>query len=191
MTKKIILLNAPPRAGKDTAAIYIADKYYFTHLKFAGILKQRTHSLYGFNDQPIDFYEDCKDTPHDDFLGLTPRQAYINVSEKYFKPIHGQDVFGHFLKKEILSSSSNYFIISDSGFWNEAQVLIDTFGVDNVYLIRIAKNNCSFDNDSRSYIFLKNVYTEVIENNSTIYSFYLQIDKIINNIINLDIDGFF
>ena len=34
-----------------------------------------------------------KDEPNETFLGLTPREALISMSEIYMKPFHGDEVF--------------------------------------------------------------------------------------------------
>ncbi len=155
MDKKIILFNSPPGAGKDFSALVVLRNFKNAVMdKFARILKERTHALYGFPDRDMYYYEDCKEIPNDDFLGLTPRQAYINVSEVYFKPVHGKRVFGELLAKELDKSDSDIIAISDSGFVEEAEVLIEKYGANNVKLIRIHRDECDFSNDSRSYITL-------------------------------------
>ena len=155
MTKKIILLNAPPGAGKDFAANYLANNINNCKLdKFARVLKERTHALYGFPNRSWNYYEDCKDVSNKDFLKLTPRQAYINVSEQYFKPIHGKRVFGELLLQDLQKCSEEIIAISDSGFLEEAEVLIEKYGEDNVLLIQIHRDGYTFKGDSRDYILL-------------------------------------
>lgn len=156
MKKKIILLNAPPGAGKDHAAKLLVNSLKSCKLdKFARVLKERTHALYGFPQRSWDYYEDCKEIPTKDFLGLTPRQAYIKVSEQYFKPIHGDRVFGELLLQELNKVSEEIIAVSDSGFLSEAEVLIDEYGEDNILLVQIHRDGCDFSNDSRDYIILE------------------------------------
>ena len=151
--KKIILFNAPPGAGKDTAALYLVNNIKNCKLdKFARVLKERTHALYGFPERDFRYYENIKDIPSKDFLGLTPRQAYIKVSENYFKPIHGEKIFGEILSKELDKISEKIIAISDSGFKEEAKVLIKKYGAQNILLIKIHRNGYNFSEDSRNYI---------------------------------------
>lgn len=183
--KKIILLNAPPQSGKDYAASYLIKKYEGVKTdKFARVLKERTHGLYGFAWKPHDYYESVKDIPNGDFYGLTPRQAYINVSETYFKVHHGNSIFGLILSKELDKYDWNINIISDSGFKKEAEVLIEKYGAENIILIRIIREGYNFNGDSRSYIYLDhNICSIDIINNGT--DDYLSIlDKLIESIIN-------
>jgi len=149
--KVAVLFNGPPRSGKDTAADYILQHAPFGHkLKFSDTLKSGTHALYGL-DTYVNKYEDCKEQPHEDFLGLTPRQAYIDVSEKFMKPQHGKDVFGRILAQRIKRSDANLILVPDSGFLDEALPVIDLLGIENVLLLRIKRGGTSFANDSRSY----------------------------------------
>ena len=167
MDKKIVLLNGPASSGKDHAAKYIVSNYKQAKLdKFARVLKERTHALYGFPWREWYYYEDCKDKPSDDFYGITPRQAYIGVSEKYFKPMHDDYIFGRLLEKELENDPSMLVAVSDSGFESEAKVLIQRYGVKNVILIRIHREGFTFAdvNDSRGYIELPEIAQFDIDN---------------------------
>lgn len=167
--KHIILLSAPPQAGKDTVANIIVESFStkkpIGHLKFSKPLKEMTHRLYG-QDHPHDYYELSKDTPHDDFLGITPRQAYIGVSEQYMKPMHGKAVWAKMLAREIRTSPLNYFVISDLGFIEEFSHLYGYLDFD-LSVIHLARKDCNFDNDSRSYIYAP-VNIHLINNNGSL-----------------------
>lgn len=172
--QQIIFFNGPPYSGKDTLATEFAKMApAYKVVKFAQVLKERTHALYGAPDLPHDFFEKTKDQPHTLFFGKTPRQAYIAVSESYMKPLHGEEIFG----KLLLGSLQDYpkakgFLISDSGFAPEAVPLIRHYGVENCLLVRIHAEGrgCSFNGDSRSYIELP-IETIDLNNNGTKDSF--------------------
>lgn len=170
---KIILINGPPRSGKDTAGEIIhgilntrkGPDHITPHLdKFAELVKERAHGLYGLVDQdgPLfaSYFEDVKDQPRSEFLGLTPRQAYIAVSETYYKPTHGENIFGRLMLERIRSfhkGRCGVVILTDSGFAPEAQVLIDEYGAGNVFLIRLHRPGFDFEGDSRGYIHLDGI----------------------------------
>jgi len=150
---KVILFNGPPSSGKDFAANFVKNNFDGVRTdKFARILKNRTHSLYGFHWREWDYYEDCKEVPNDDFFGLTPRQAYIKVSETYFKPIHGKRIFGEMLLRDIKDRKFDVLVISDSGFVEEAEVLMEEYGTENIMLVRVIREGHDFSSDSRSYL---------------------------------------
>lgn len=153
---KIILLNGPPRCGKDTLGAAIVEALTpgeGMRMKFATELKRMTHRLYGLMYGP-EHFEDRKDQPCSEFYGATPRQAYIAVSEKLVKPLHGKDFFGERLADDVESwrRSRTFVAVTDSGFREEAEVLVRRFGAGNVFLVRLARLGTDFKNDSRGYV---------------------------------------
>lgn len=162
--RKIIVLNGPPGCGKDTAAQYMlsfirrnATHMAPMHFKFSEPLKRAVHSLYcAFHNW--DFY-DSKDGAHQknlasgDFMGLSPREAYIAMSEHYLKVMHGPEALGFLLRKRIIRhNASNVFVISDSGFVDELEPIVKLVGQRNLLVVEIHAANKTFEGDSRGYI---------------------------------------
>jgi hypothetical protein len=189
---KILLLNGAPRSGKDAAGeeltrILGASGIRAKTFKFAHALKIATHGAFfglqgligndgGLVSDPASF-EDEKDEEHELFFGLSPRQAYIALSERLFKPVFGEEFFGEVLVRNIQGviddKTEPYLdvaIVTDSGFASEAKPLIRHFGVNNVGLIRLSRTGTSFKGDSRGSIFLPELRDRQIdvENNSTL-----------------------
>lgn len=186
---KVILFNAPPRAGKDIAVDYLYNHitlYYniitynlfdyalVEHIKLAKTLKDGVHMLLGLGHLKTDYYEAAKDTPSNAFMGATPRQAYINCAESFLKPMFGDDIFGNIfvnqLKKlQALETHKNEIIVlcSDLGFESEAKPIIKYVGADNILLLKLMRNGCDYNNDSRRDISLKGVTTIGYHNNGT------------------------
>lgn len=167
---KIILINGPPRSGKDQAARHLESKYRAYHGKFSSALKDMVHQAYGLFAAPHDAFEEVKDQPCDEFWGITPRQAYIAFSEKFLKELHGKTVFGRILAhkiRSVASRGSKLAAISDSGFLDEALVLIDEFGAENCMLITLTRDGTSFSGDSRSKVVLPIKTVEVHNSGST------------------------
>lgn len=168
---KIIFLNAPPRAGKDTGARAIIAELraaaradgkepsasYSDIVGLAHELKELTHRAYGM-DVPHDFFEKIKGERLPAFQGRTPREAYIHFSETVMKPNFGQDIFGRLFLGRLARlkalGDDRVIVVPDSGFASEAAPIIEEFGVQNVLLLKIdaSRRNCTFDGDSRSYI---------------------------------------
>lgn len=154
---KILLLNGPPRSGKDTAGEFISRRAgpNARIFKFAGVLKDMVHGAFGLYGVAPNHFEDVKDQPQQLFLGKTPREMYISMSEDWFKPLYGKDVYGKFLAQKIESFKNAHgelAIVTDSGFREEAEVLVKTFGAENILLLRVYREGHGFSNDSRSYI---------------------------------------
>lgn len=156
---KILLVNGPPRSGKDTVGELIANMTGAVVYKFATALKVGTHGLfYGLNGDlsPVTCahvttaaaFEQHKDVEHPRFFGLTPREAYIAVSEVFTKTIFGQSFFGEVLRCQITREHPDLAVITDSGFEPEAQVLVGYYGQENVAILQLYRDGCAFSNAS-------------------------------------------
>lgn len=166
---RIVLLNGPRRVGKDTAAQALAAAFPAIVLGQSYALKRRVHAAYNLRDDygaPLDHdaFEDRKDEPAPEFLGRTPREAYIAFSEAFLKPLHGEEVFGNILAGELLHLSGvcRWAIVPDSRFAAEALPLIRAFGAPNILLIRLHGGRARprpWDGDSGSHIELPGVLT--------------------------------
>lgn len=182
--RPIVLVNGPPGSGKDTLGEHLIKKYpSFDIAKFAWELKERTHALYGRPELPHDHFEQVKEKPSAFFLGLTPRQAYIQVSETYFKPVHGDETFGKLLVQRLAEKHAfaRGFVITDSGFESETVPMLRHFGADSVILVRI-RGRGDFSNDSRSFLSLP-VYTVDIFNTGAKHTFLRQAEHALDHIL--------
>ncbi len=168
MIPKIFLLNSPPRGGKDTSAEFLAGHYKGNVRKFAEPIKKAVTAVYHGGDRAeFNKYDTpkLKDLPQDVYFGKSCRECQIGVSEGWLKAFHNdQGVFGKILFQQIIREQvSNVvpeaplYFISDSGFRKEAEVLVDMFGAENIFLFRIFRDGYTFAGDSRSYIMLKDV----------------------------------
>ena len=174
MKTQVLFLNGPPSSGKDFVGNLIAKRYTgHNHVdKFARVLKESTHALYGIfvkgKPAPWYWFEDRKDEPCGELFGLTPRQAYIGVSEDYMKKHHGSRIFGELLLRDlrIHAVAAQRIIITDSGFRGEAEVMVEHYGPQNCKMIHIRRSECSFDGDSRDWVDLRDlgVSTLVLHN---------------------------
>lgn len=164
---KIIFLNGPPRSGKDSAATALQVRFTgIAEMKFSDPVKTAVHAAFGLAHGAGGF-EKRKDEPCAEFFGQIPRQCYINHSEKYMKPLYGQDIFGKLFVRRtdfIQYSHKKVIVISDSGFASEAQPVIEKFGAENCMLVRIHRQGCNYSKDSRSYLELPVAYTTNIHN---------------------------
>ncbi len=132
--KVVLILNAPPGAGKDTLAgdddwcqrvgdMLLADYQIdkggrfscdVEHISFKSgifdILSSVLHVGLDFDDanEFYDRYYDraLKEQPWDKLGGLSPRQFMIFLSENFMKVVFGKDVFGKFSAR--LASSCVY-----------------------------------------------------------------------------------
>lgn len=157
---KIVLLNGPAGSGKDTAADLLKKEFSGHIVKFAAPLKAAAAGLC-FNGNramfdEFDLDQAKKVEPRPEFFGVSCRQVQIDISEKFIKPVYGEDAFGKICAQRIIQMSNlgedGPFFVSDSGFVPEAEVLIRAFGPESVSLIRILRPGHDFSGDSRGYV---------------------------------------
>ena len=187
MKKDVIFLNGPPRSGKDTLAEKIVALLpnSVKHVKFANEVKVGTHLKWNVPLLEPNSYENVKDIPLEIFGGMSPREAYIQYSEEEMKPKYGNDIFGKKLYEEIDRSKETIFVVSDSGFEEEALPIMENF---DCTLVKIIRSGTSFEKDSRSY-WVNKYYPDVINvtnNGREIdlgYSAVMILKKVLDNFI--------
>lgn len=147
----IFLFNGPPGSGKDAGCSFLLD--VCEHRSFKHILFDLTAQYY---DVSLDWFmegydvREIKERPEDRLKGKSRRQALIHVSEDIIKPKHGASYFGIMLANSMNADTD--YCISDSGFVEELTPLINTFGAENLHIIQLFREGCTFSNDSREYM---------------------------------------
>lgn len=129
------------------------------HAKFAEPLYALCEGAFGVNSWGRVLQDEAnKNVPQSRFGGMSPRQAMIWFSEDVMKPKFGQDIFGQLAAKNIERWGGNnpgifrVVVFSDSGFVQEAQVLRDQYKAENILLVSLRREGCTFSGDSRGYI---------------------------------------
>lgn len=188
---KIILFNGPPRSGKDTAAalldaILSRNRLPCYKYKFAQPLKDAVHSLFGMPDIMVEHFDAVKETQIKQFFGMSPREAYIWLSEKCAKPKFGNDFFARVAVNHLKQLGGVTIVISDCGFQAEVNAMVEHFGSENVALVHLLREGTSFEkcNDSRRYVDHAVNRSYVINNNGTLSDFSESIEKTLGDFIN-------
>lgn len=160
---KIIILNAPPHAGKDTIGNLVKDEspvplrmLSFKQPMFEIALamlgpKRYADFLLAYNDRSQ------KEKPQAFLNGKSPRQFMIWISEDVIKPRFGNGYFGKRFA-EIAEQSDIPVICTDGGFPDEVIELIRAG--HEVKLCRLHRTGYTFENDSRDYIHISNGRSE-------------------------------
>lgn len=178
-----IILNAPPAAGKDLCADFIADAYGANHIRFKDSLYEiaAEHA-----EVPVEVFKEwatdrkLKEIPLMALLGLSPREWLIRISEEVIKPTHGKDYFG---KATAAKLQDGLNVISDSGFIEEFYPVADAS--NKVVVVQLYRDGCSFEGDSRSYLNSWEVVKagaslHVVTNNGTKASLYKKLMDIVD-----------
>lgn len=168
---KIVLFNGPPGSGKDALAsgIQARNGGVVSLEKFANPIKAACRAFYNLSEYDwamIDNDQELKNRALPEFNGISCRQAQINMSELFAKPTHNKHIFGELCATRILHTTGYVFFITDSGFKEEAQSLINEFGTSNVTHVKLHRKGKTFEGDSRSYIELPSeIDTITLHNN--------------------------
>lgn len=150
--KKLVLLNGPPKCGKDTISNRLIRVFENSeNVKLSSPLKDSLPQFFGLTQEEVNYLEAHKEEPSPLLLGKTWRQSQISLSEDWSKVFFNERVFGEILVNKISKSENQLFFVSDSGFYSEAKPLVEKFGESNILLLRIFRPGCNFSNDSRSY----------------------------------------
>lgn len=158
---KIIILNAPPGAGKDTIGKLIEYKSptHVRQLSFKQPMFEIALAILGakkYGDFIVAYNDrEQKEKPHDFLMGMTCRQFIIWISEDVIKPKFGNEYFGKRFD-EIAKESEIPVICTDGGFAEEVIALIDAG--HEVKLCRLHRRGFLFDGDSRNYIRMNPMY---------------------------------
>jgi len=153
---KIILLNGPPRCGKDTLAELYTKRYNSAWGSFKERLIEITLAIYGVESHIwFGWYEEDKEKPRRELDFQSCREALIFVSEEVIKPKFGESFFGKAAAGTCRVAEYceyDYIIFSDSGFPEEALPLCNLVGPENVMVVRMGREGTDFSNDSRRYL---------------------------------------
>lgn len=182
----LVLVNGPPRSGKDTVARILYEIYSpkmpTKIIKLADPILQCVFSI--FPNVNEDNYEELKSNKTPVAEGnLTVRDVMIKLAEDFIKPTLGKNAFVDIAINRINNirallpngGDNSMIIISDLGFDEEydkfLQYCADESSNIKMILIKVYKNGCTFDEDSRKYIDVpdkKNVTELRLHNDGTI-----------------------
>lgn len=164
---RIVVFNGPPRSGKSTAARLLAAwlKNGGTNVitdSFAAPMKHfiATTLAAKYSEMP-------RDIPIAALNGDSVREFLIWLSEECIKPRYGEDFFGRTLLYRCLRYADNlpdYVVVDDCGFNTEFEAI-----AEDAVLIRVVRDGCSYEGDSRGYLTVKDPDYILMNNKSLGY----------------------
>jgi hypothetical protein len=166
-------------------------------MKFAATIKKMAAAMLDISDETIERLKETqleilsKETKITDGAFGTERFEYgekdtlrrllIRISEEFLKPTYGNTIFGRIAVKKLLRSSYPLIVFTDLGFVEEADTVIRSIGRGNTILIRLHRERCNFNNDSRGYLPDIAGENRDIENNRPIAHTAAQVAVVIRN----------
>lgn len=164
MTNPIyILLNGSPRSGKDTSCNFlktiITSEFPGTNIveeKFSAPIDLIVRSTLQMDDDTYQIYrEQKKDESLPGYPNVSMRKLMIYVSENFCKILFGQDYYARQAYARTKNVNADFVLISDSGFQLEYDCfkeLVESNSSGHVRLIKLFREGCTFENDSREYV---------------------------------------
>jgi hypothetical protein len=151
----IILLNGPPRSGKDTAAEFIIQllgNSKVHHEKFSKPMKSGLRRMFDYSDTEMKALEKYKETEqvtaHEDRGLISWRQMQIELF-KHLERVYGEDVLGRIFLQRNRNNGKMHTVISDAGRTVELAPLIKQVPYGQLGLIRLSRPGCSYAGDIR------------------------------------------
>lgn len=167
MKPTIILLNGPPGSGKDTAALHIREQFNRSSLPYPDCFLDRfsmpnkrafaaTVGAYCSPDGIVQDWEEIKNDPHILLNGRSYRNWQQDFSERFMKPLYGEDIFARLLINRIHDvvdedCPNAFFVIPDSGFQVEVDALARMRDIWDMHLIRITERG-TYEGDTREFV---------------------------------------
>lgn len=148
---KAILFNGPPRTGKDTTALAVAEALGAPIRSLSMPIRTSVFSLAGLQYSDA-LYEEIKDTPLDIFKGDSIREVMIALSERFIKPRYGSAFWAHSLLQGLNAPT---IIVPDLGFPEELEAFQAT--CEDVLVVHTSREGFGWANDSRRYVEHTNV----------------------------------
>lgn len=141
---KIVLLNGPPRCGKDAIAKHLEKNYGARLFRFASPVKEALKTLFRYTDQEL---EEAK------VLHPEIRNAHIYLAESVAKPIYGAGYFGSVCAQAVLQNKPAFAVVPDLGFQTEGLVFSEALPNALIEVWQIDRPGCTFKNDSRGWVY--------------------------------------
>jgi hypothetical protein len=159
--RRIILFNGPPRCGKDTAARFcflnpqVAPSFFTVFDRMSMPIKKAFAAATNLNidwQGNVEHWEKQKEEIILGF-GVSYRQWQIDFSEKFMKPLYGEDIFGKlFIARQRRQHRDAITLVPDCGFNVEYKTLAAEYGEENILVIKIWRDGTTFAGDSRGYL---------------------------------------
>jgi hypothetical protein len=184
---KIFVIQGFIGSGKDTFGNLLIEKYGGAKLSFAGTLKDLVSILFDWDRELLEGstiksreWRETKDEWWSEKLGisnLTPRWVLQNIGTDLFRDKFHKDIWLLTLENKIRKSSYKNIVITDCRFPNEINFLKSmgaTFirikrGEDPEWVKNYIENNIIPNGiHSSEYLWLKNNFDYIIENNDSI-----------------------
>ena len=189
----VIGLGHRARAGKDTVADHLCDRWGFKRYALADLLKKSTNMVMGWDDRHS--YGELKEVI-DPVWNLSPRQVYQRMGTEGWRAIVGETVWATALRIQIQREGHQRVVITDVRFKQGEVPLVKELGgklwkVDRPGLIPLnippsmeayLKSPNSYSHQSEWDLVDFDGWDSVITNDSSIKDLHSKVDYLMKRI---------
>ena len=189
MNKKIIAITGIARAGKDTTAEYLVQKYGYVRLAYADIMKSILCSTFNIPPQELEAYKNdsnsniavvdinqSADFVKYDLLKVTFRNILENFGQA-MKALFGEKVWSNLIIQKIKELNHDKIVVSDVRFHVEIDGLRENF--NDVTLLKVTNGLQPASEHASEVQHLEFTDYTLIDNTKDLKWLYTQIDKIV------------
>ncbi len=183
---KLLLLNGPPKCGKDTVVRELVPYIKFRHMKFSMPMKRALAGLLDISEADVENFKDVRSSvlqragTETKENRDTLRDFLIDFFDNYLAKRYGEDILGRMFWQHAKNSPEQLIVASDCGKLAEVERVVSNAGRRNCVLVRIHRNGTTFDGDNRSYMPDNLCDTWDINNNGTLHLFTMKVLRVIS-----------
>ena len=179
----IILLNGPPRSGKDTAVKFVQQALdNCLHMKMSQPLKSGLCSIFSFTHTEMALLEEFKDNTDFGYGNIHYRDMQIKLFQ-HLEEVYGSSILGDIFVRRYGATAAKHVVVSDAGRNTEVIPILREVRVGEVGLIEVHRPSCNFDNDIREYMSTetksKIKYVEELHNDYDLELYEKQIQRVL------------
>ena len=172
----IISLGFRKNAGKDTAANYLVDRYGFTKLSFADVLRDAAKALFGFTDHQMSDRR-LKEMP-DEAWKISPRDSLKSLGDAVREKF-GEEFLIRCTQNRIRDIASRIpdakIVIADVRLFTEARAIKSWDG--QLWLVN-RKTEHSDQHRTETELDAFNGWDQLLDNDRSMAELFEQIDRI-------------
>jgi hypothetical protein len=174
----IIGLGYKARAGKDTIADHLVEKWGFKKIAFADALKRGCMEIFGLT------YEQCYGNTKevvDEFWEVTPRFILQKVGTECLRNVYDPDIWVKSVQKKVTNGDN--WVICDTRFINEAYAVKSWGGI----VVRVDRPNSKASGGIEKHVSEiemdnYNEWDHTIKNDGSFSLLYERVDELVKSV---------
>ena len=175
--KVLIGIHGKPRAGKDTIANRLVNKYGFLRYGPGDPVKRATAAM--FDVELDNFYHDDLKDSHNDYWGISYREMAQKVGKESSRDVFGEDFWMRHVEKKLLSLPDEIpgLVLADIRYANET-VWVRQRGGMILFVERTNRPRAANEQHAAEQSLDPSLADVIIPNNGTVQDLWDKVDLI-------------